>query len=150
MHVFGGLANGVASGRNERLRPYWTKSYGAGCRGTNNLTPTIGASGIPRLGTSFSVDVEDAHTMSPAALFLSATEADLPVGACRLLLGAGLFALPPTVTDTTGRATMNLPIPADPTIAGLQIYGQYIIVDPNGLLFGNLSMSDGIRVLIAF
>ena len=47
-----------------------------------------------------------------------------------------------------GRGVVPLPIPFDPTLFGARLFGQFVIIDAGGALFGVASMSDGIHLTI--
>jgi ELWxxDGT repeat protein len=121
-------------------------AYGDGqCPGTGGLKPRIGAFGLPRLGNAtFAIDVLDARPSAPAAVQLGLGQTDLPIDACRFLVLPLLISLPPITTDAVGIGRRLLPIPGDMALAGLRLTAQWAIIDPNGALFGSLTLSDGL------
>ena len=56
--------------------------------------------------------------------------------------------MPAILTDPNGFGRTPTPVPADPLLVGGRIYGQYVVVDPNGLFFGVASMSNGLELII--
>ena len=111
--------------------------------------PQIGAVGSPLLGNStFAVDVRNALPGSTAVLDLAFFPSNTAVGGCRVFLGLPLISMAPVPVGATGRAVTPLPIPTDPALAGLQLFGQYAVADPQGQLFGLASLSDGLRMVL--
>jgi hypothetical protein len=51
-------------------------------------------------------------------------------------------------TDAAGVARTPFPIPANPALQGFQAFAQYVVLDPNGPLFGDFSLSDGLRLRV--
>ncbi|MCA8975880.1 MAG: hypothetical protein KDC98_14255, partial [Planctomycetes bacterium] len=119
--------------------------YGSGCPGANAQVPAIGAVGEPRLGnSSFRFEVTGAAPQSTAALLLSHQFGFTPISGCVLLLGGTTTTFPYTLTDSTGHASQAVPIPFSPGLIGLRLFGQFLIADPGGALYGLGAMSNGL------
>ncbi len=128
-----------------------SRTYGAGCLGGNGV-PRIGARGTPRIGNAqFEVTLERARGRSAAAMLFGFDAGTLPLGGgCALLLRvdrpyASLLAF----TDDSGRATVNLPIPANAALEGLEILAQYLVVDSAGSYQSQLAFSDGLAIYVS-
>jgi ELWxxDGT repeat protein len=126
------------------------QNYGSSsCPGTGNRTPRIAPFGLPAIGNNaFAVDVDNAMPNSLAVLFLSFAPSAIVLDGCRVLLGLPATSLSAVFTDTAGAARTPFPIPANPALQGVQVFGQYLVLDPNGPLFGDFSLSDGLRMRV--
>ncbi|MBK8975432.1 MAG: hypothetical protein IPM29_05865 [Planctomycetes bacterium] len=121
--------------------------YGAGCGGT---TPVVhGSTGLPWLGNAgFELAAFDARAQASAAVVLGigrvATPLDpLGYGGCTLLTDAVLGTIAAT-TDASGTATAPAAIPGDPTLAGVTLTSQWLVLDPAGVR--GLALSDGLEI----
>ncbi|MBL8901203.1 MAG: choice-of-anchor E domain-containing protein [Planctomycetes bacterium] len=124
-------------------------SYGTGCVGTGGLSPAIGASSLPVVGNAgFAVTLSQARPTSAAALHLGVGPDNVPLGGgCFLLVQGPLVFLPSVATDASGAASTPVPIPADPSLYGQTVHGQYSVVDPLSPI-GTLVFSDGLAMLL--
>lgn len=126
-------------------------AFGSGCPGTGGLVPTIVSGGVPYLGNrSFAFAVAQGLPNAPCALFIGFGAGDLALGGgCSLLFSLAA----PTVslnafTDARGSVQVVVPIPASSNLEGLQAFGQFVVVDPQGSYSGLASFSDGLRVIL--
>jgi ELWxxDGT repeat protein len=124
--------------------------YGSGCRGSNNLTPIVGAQGLPQLGNgSFGFTLANGAPNAFAMLNVSFTPSNAWItSSCYLLLGQPVITLPGQVTSPTGTALAPLAIPPDPSFAGLGLNGQWLVLDAGGYLFGFGSLSNALSVVM--
>lgn len=115
-------------------------SYGAGCGG--GAAVSFAALTAPTLGNaSFALDAITAPANLPLVWFfgasrtLSATFGPLPVSLGALAAGCDLLVDPivplPVFADAAGRASLPLPIPAAPALAGAEWSGQAFVFDPS-------------------
>ncbi|MCA8952899.1 MAG: VCBS repeat-containing protein [Planctomycetes bacterium] len=124
------------------------RSFGTGCPGQGGIVPQIGALGLPRLGTQFSVQVTQARPLAPA--FLAAGLGYNPLalgGGCTfyvdLLIGTLL-----RFTDASGQALSAEFVPNAPALLGLDIFYQWAVFDPAGAYQGLVAFSDGLRAQV--
>ncbi len=145
-------------GRTGTLRiyantPFGTLPYGNGTAGTGALAPQIDATGPIATGQITSIDVTSALGGAPAALLLGtgpASRVSTP------LLGGTLHVLPsatlplalsgPGGVPGTGTAQVVWSIPPQPTLAGLNINAQVLVLD--GSAPGGVAMSPGLELWI--
>ncbi|HLQ36935.1 MAG TPA: hypothetical protein VK348_03980 [Planctomycetota bacterium] len=129
------------------------QGYGSGCAGLSGV-PAIVANSLPTAGNlGFRVGVESAAPGRFALLLLAAAPASIPlVGRCTLLVDPQQpfpgFAV---VTSVLGRANVPLPVPNDPGLVGLQVFGQWGIDDAAGTPWpplAGLAASRGARIRI--
>jgi hypothetical protein len=119
---------------------------GSGCVGTGGLAPVLSTALLPTIGNAaFSVDVTQAATGSVSYLFFSVGLGALPIplgGGCALYLdqptlllfyNVGLSPIGPLPTGGTGSATFALPVPPDPSLAGVAIGLQAAVADAAAL-----------------
>jgi ELWxxDGT repeat protein len=126
-----------------------TQTYGLGCAGTQNRVPAIGAVGVPQLGNAgFGIRVTNGLPASIGVVAVGPAPTLLQVGSCRLLVSPPWSTLAPTFLDALGAGVTALPIPTTATLAGLQLYGQYLVLDPNGLFLNFASLSNALSVLL--
>ena len=128
--------------------------YGKGCGGNLPAAPVIGYSGQPKLGNAaFAWTVSQASANKPALLVMGISKRYLfvapvlpldlgPVGAPGCFLLAEARTQFNTATDSTGRASVPLPIPGAPALVGTVFYGQWGITDPVANKLG-LAVSNG-------
>jgi ELWxxDGT repeat protein len=122
------------------------QNYGQGtCPGTGNRLPHIAAFGLPVLGnTNFAADLDNALPNTVATCLLSLAPSAFVLDGCRVLIGLPYTNLPLLVTDANGRGRTPVPIPANPAFVGAQLFAQYLVFDPNGPLFGDFALSEGL------
>lgn len=108
--------------------------YGVGCPGQSGI-PGMRSSGLPTLGNAtFRLGVDRSPPGAIVALLLSLGSGNTPVaGPCVMQLDP-VLALPALfgVTNPIGSRQEPLPIPSSPSYAGLQLFGQWAVVDPLG------------------
>ncbi len=109
--------------------------YGQGCHGL-----TIDHVGVPRVGNAFDLTLAGARGMRIAFLQLGASRTTwnglpLPLAldalgapGCQVLASGELLL--PVVTDAAGTASLHLNVPADPDLAGAQLFAQWLVRDP--------------------
>jgi hypothetical protein len=125
--------------------------YGTGCPGVAGV-PIFRSNGLPQLGNlNYRVGVEDAAPNALTVLWWSSATASLPVaGACSLQVDPTL-GLPTwiSITSPNGTRIQPLPIPNQPTLIGLDLFGQWLVEDAAGTAlpgFAGLAMSRPARV----
>jgi subtilisin family serine protease len=123
--------------------------YGTGLAGAGGQVPIIASQGgVPKVGNaSFSVTLRRAAGSSAAAFVLGFAQASLPFKGGLLLvdLSAPSYILPVT-TSAMGNASVPFAIPADPALAGLELDGQWLVIDAAAV--AGISMSPGLQILI--
>ena len=129
--------------------------YGLGCPGTNGI-PNIVTNSLPVLGNpDFRIGIQNARPASAATLFLSAAQAQIPIG-------GGFFAwvdvfppsllLPAPATQSTlttsafGSGFFSFAIPNLATIGGLHLYAEWVVFDPLGALNGQAALTRALDV----
>lgn len=118
--------------------------YGNGCPGTGLLVPAITHVGWPLIGNpAFGVGVGNAPAMAPAALVWSTASADLPFSGCNILIGT-VNMMSAIATDGAGAGVTPFPIPNDPTLADLDVFFQYFVLDVNGPFLDLGTLSNGL------
>ena len=122
---------------------------GLGCAGTAGKVPAISSLGAPFPGNmSWGVGVGNALATSASLLFINNARSDLSFGACTLYPALPAVTVAST-TDALGAGSLTLSLANNPSWLGLELYFQWVVVDPNGAYFGLVSFSDGLRALIA-
>lgn len=110
--------------------------------------PRITSQSIPRVGNlTFAIGVTGASANSFAGLFASFDVQEQQFGGCTLWPETtGMFAA--TMTDGNGVASLPVPIPTLPFLAGVQLWLQWGIVRSGGPMFGLVDPSDALFVQI--
>jgi cytochrome c peroxidase len=114
-------------------------TFGIGSAGTNGLVPTNQVTPPPYLGNGkFMLAMDRALASAPTFLLLDLASSPTPTP----ILGQNLYLTPGASVLFTGLAvtgpggdgyaTHALPIPPTPFLAGLSIYGQWLVIDPAG------------------
>ncbi len=101
--------------------------------------------GVPTINRSFSVDVSRAAANAPAALWLGASQLNVPIGAvapgCSLLVSLdAIFGV--VATDASGNGSIPIALPNNPSLVGIQFYNQFMVVDAAANTLG-LAFSNG-------
>ncbi|MHC4512905.1 MAG: hypothetical protein ACYTGW_15935 [Planctomycetota bacterium] len=116
------------------------------------VVPQTGNTGVPKINTSFSIDVTKARPDSTTILVLGQSNSvwnttklplDLtPYGAagCRLLASQDFLLF--TKTNAAGNASIKVPIPNDRTLIGATAFNQWAVDDPGANAWG-LAFSAG-------
>ncbi len=126
--------------------------YGAATNASNGTTPIL-SSGDPYMGnTGFSYHVSGVSSGSIGALGISTGRDSIALGQTELLISFDpsklLGTLGFTVAGTPGAAQIPLPLsmPVSPSLAGLLLYSQAVILDPTTPW---LTASQGTRLEIS-
>lgn len=131
---------------------FLSEGFGTVCAMTTGETPTMTSSGSPVVGSGdYMVGYEDAPPGSGALLFFSPSRGVGTLGGgCALYFGAPYFLYPgpAAITDLDGTGALPAPIPADPVLAGVNIFFQYLVSDPGGLIFGAVAPTNGLELVI--
>ena len=119
------------------------KTFGQGCRGSNNKVPAMEPLSYPMLGllpaTVFEVAVADGVANVPCALFLGTSRSTfagltLPfslgfLGAPGCDLNSSIQAFMVATTSGQGTGTVKMGIPSDPALEGATLYMQWALYD---------------------
>lgn len=89
--------------------------------------------------------IENAATTAPALLILGAQTWNFNCGSCRIVPRA--LATVAATTDQVGRASVGFSL-TDPVFVGAQLLTQWLVVSPPSDCFGNVSLSNALRVEI--
>lgn len=123
--------------------------YGSGCPGTGLLVPAITNVGWPLIGNAaFGVGVGNALPSSLGVVFWNTTSGNVPFSGCDVLVGAPINMQPVVFLDATGAGVAPFPIPNDPTLANVDVFFQYLVVDPNGPFLNLGVLSNGLAARI--
>ncbi len=121
---------------------------GAGCAGSNGTAPRASTLGALRVGaTGFALRLTAARPQTSAGVLLDFAPHPVALGACTLWLLGAPIALP-AATDALGDSHLPVPVPADPALAGAELFAQWLVTDPGGALGGALSASGLTRLVI--
>lgn len=121
-------------------------NYGTGCAGTSGTPRAVNFS-LPTLpNPEFSIGVTDTEVNAPAIVLIGLTEAALPLAlfgapGCTALNNFELGAST-VVTDATGMAEMQVPLPNNPAFVGFTFQHQCAVLDLSANTLG-LVFSDG-------
>lgn len=122
-------------------------TFGTACAGTNGL-PAARFQSLPKIGAqTFAIACERGLPSALCVAMLGVTQlnAVLP-GGCFLYVDPLIQLF--TVTDTTGFATIGLPVPDETRLIGLDLLGQWFVLDAGGQILGLVSASDGFRFVV--
>ena len=133
--------------------------FGTGCAGSNAQVPALALTGTGQPNTIVGVQLANALPGTPAVFMLGFNNINfrgiLPLpfdlsaigggSGCRLYVDGSVIDA--VVTDGTGAATYQLPIPGDPALLGTRAYTQFLPVDLSASQLG-LTASNYGRILI--
>lgn len=124
------------------------RPFGTGCAGFNGQVPRIGASGLPRLGSTSSVQVTLARATSPAVLAFALTSATTVLGGgCSFYMGSPT-ATRFSITDASGVAASPIVIPNTLSLVGVDAFFQWAIFDSAGAYQSAIAFSNGLRIQV--
>jgi hypothetical protein len=108
-----------------------------------------------RGNANYVIGLSDAGASLPAQLTLSfgqdpaGTPYPDPRFPVPVNVGVGtLFLRVPATTSADGMASFNMPIPADPILAGFKFYAQWFVADPATTVQGGIFGTDGLEIQI--
>lgn len=123
--------------RGVRYVPYPSDfaAFGVGSPASNSLVPTITSSGRPAIGTVWTVGSNNWPSVTPGVLILTIGSPlpGIPIPGAQP--GALLYApLPETLfltvfSDAFGNAFAPVPLPYLPALLGLEVVGQWFVID---------------------
>jgi hypothetical protein len=125
---------------------------GSSCAGSNG-NPELSYGELPRLGHLFSVDLSNAVASGASICFLAFSDSmwgpvplPLPLSGfgltgCSLQVSLDIGTVVPT--DAMGEGALQFTLPADPALAGLQLFNQYLVVDPTANTAGLVTSNSG-------
>lgn len=128
------------------LIPAAATPFGSGCAGTAGDPRLSG--GEPYLGrVDPGLRLESARPASGCVFAVSVASSPMPLGGgCTLYPGDPIWFLP-AVSDAGGVATVALPGPVHPSLRGVRLFTQAVVLDPQGP-FAGLAFSAGLELLI--
>ena len=115
--------------------------------------PALGSSGVPRLGTTFSVTLAGARANAAALHSLGRSNTawggvplpfdltTLGAPACAILASGELMSAVPT--NTGGTAAVPYPVPNDAALLGSAFYNQFVVSDPPANPLGLVTSNGG-------
>ncbi len=130
--------------------------FGAGCRGSNNLIPTMIAPNTPRVGTLFTQRVGNVpgsalvilgtggSRTSWQGVGLPASLAGFGAPQCSVLVA---FDLSLTRTAVAGTATFDIALPTDPGLVGAHVFQQGFVLDAGANALG-ATLTPGADIMI--
>lgn len=124
--------------------------YGAPTPGTL-CAPTLTTSGCPLAGASVSIHEWNGLGAAAAVLWMGAGRASIPMLGGVLLVQPPLAPIPLPLGGVpgmpcAGAATVPLALPANPSLSGLELDFQAMILDPGAP--GGVAMTDGLAMTI--
>jgi hypothetical protein len=143
----------VADGGRERIvvlrseSPFSFTTFGTACAGTPGL-PSARAQSLPKIGAqTFAIACERGLANALCVAMLGATQLAAPLpGGCFLYVDPLIQLF--TVTDVTGFAAIGLPIPPETRLIGLDLVGQWFVIDAGGQILNLVSASEGFRFIV--
>lgn len=123
-------------------------AFGSGCAGAAGV-PELTALSVPRADNSqFGFWLTNARAGSLTFVGFDWTTTTIPLGnGCTALVPAPVFST--AVTNAAGSALVPFPIPPNPTLHGLVLFGQGITLEPGGALFGLGALTAGLRIVLS-
>ena len=123
------------------VTPATARPIGTACPGTSG--PPLLISNDPYLGNpAFILDLLSARPSSVCAFFLADQQQNFPLGGgCTAYVNGTIVTLP-VASNAFGFATTQLAVPLDITMRGAQLFGQALVLDPQGPVAG-LAFSAG-------
>lgn len=129
---------------------YQPVEFGAGCEGTNQLTPKLSATGSTQIGATapLLLNLSQARANAASFLVLGLQCLDLPVfGGCEIY--PQLSILVGSTTSSSGTGGFPVLIPNNSALDGVAVTCQYAIDDPNTKAAPlTFTLSNGLRLVL--
>lgn len=124
-------------------------AFGQGLAGTGGVVPELAATSCPRIGAPFQLTLTGGRGGSPGLLVAGPVQVAIPVLGGTLLVAPPWSSLPfvlggPAGVPGAGSATLAVPLPNDPSLAGVPIFFQAGCADPGAV--AGLSMTNGVEM----
>jgi hypothetical protein len=123
--------------------------FGTGCQGTGAQSPVLSYTGTPQIGSSnFILTLANARPSSPAGLIIGFSNTTYgPIKLPYDLRGGCLLYISPDVTvnaSTSANGTILFPFPIanNPGYFGLNVYFQWVVVDPQSVSSLGITVSN--------
>ena len=148
--VGGNAAFWIARVQSRSYARAQASNYGTGCPGSN---VHLVACSEPLLGAdAFEVQARGGTpgVISVFLFGLSRSEVPIPTTPCSLLVGLQPFHAAAANAGPGGTAALPTPVPAETSLLGKSLVVQAAALEPNGELFGNATLSDGIEISIGY
>lgn len=117
------------------------------------IVPTLSATGVPEIGTSFDINLDQALPSASAALFFGASKTvwngsplpiDLgPIGGPGCLIHASGEIIVPVAVDSGGSASLTLALPNVGALVSAQFHNQFYVSDPLANQLGSAWSNGG-------
>jgi ELWxxDGT repeat protein len=121
--------------------------FGIGCPGSSGVAPQLGTSGSATLGATLTVELAHAAALAPVLHFHAPDCARLDVGGCTVQLATPLFGVA-GVTTATGTASLPLAVPATPSLVGVSLWQQSLVLDAGGALLGFAAVAPALEIVV--
>ena len=121
--------------------------FGRGCEGAGGVIPTLVATGSARVGSALTLEIERAARSAPVLHFWSDRYARTSFGACSTYLGSPRF-LTATFTDAFGQTSLTSNVPNQPSLVGLPVWIQSLVVEPLGGFQGVGALTSALEIRI--
>ncbi|MFG0318721.1 MAG: hypothetical protein ACF8XB_15715 [Planctomycetota bacterium JB042] len=110
--------------------------YGQGCAGSGGYVPELHVAGVPMLGGSVTLWIDDALGGSNSLMLIGLQPTQIPIGGgCDLLVSPILNTLPlPLTPGGPGDGGVALGVPIPPAPSGIQLHLQALTVEPGSAL----------------
>ena len=122
-----------------------------------NVAPALTANGVPELGASFDINLDQALPNTSAALFFGASKTiwngvPLPidlgvVGGPGCMIHASGEVIVPLPVDASGAASMTLSLPNVSALVAAQFHNQFYVADPLANQLGSAWTNGGTGVV---
>lgn len=125
--------------------------YGAGVAGSGGFVPTIDGTGCPAPGATVTIDIANGLGGTCGCLVLGFSPATDPAPGGTILVAQPWLVFPHDMMGSTGSPgvgtfSMDLSIPADPSLQGITAYLQAGYLDPGGP--AGITFTDGLSMTI--
>ncbi len=124
------------------------QTYGTGLAGSGGFMPTLTSSGCPAAGTPMTLQVLDGLGSAPVTMVIGMAAASIPFKQGTLLVDPSVLLLIPYTLSLPagpgeGKLTLDLQLPDDPSLSGLNAFFQMFIKDAGAP--GGWSMTGGVE-----
>ena len=124
----------------------WT--YGTGKPGANGI-PKLSAKTTPFLGTTGTLQLGNGLPGAVPYVILGLQIAAIPFDAGTLFV-APLVVTPLVPWSPAGNLDLPIALPSDPALVDVNVYFQYLFVDPAAAGFNHTAQSNGLRWRLGF
>lgn len=129
------------------VNDWLAEPFGLGCADASGRVPAFATTGSAQPGSTLFVELTEAAPLAPVLHFWSTEYALLDLGPCSAFLATPTFVFGDVAT-AGGVSVLQVNIPNAPSLVGVGVWLQSLVVDPGGEFLGLGALSPAMEVRV--